>query len=149
MTPDDTARQAADVPAPSLAEIAAAGLACLVPPGAAEEPQFAWLAASVAPAGGAAALQRLLAAPAGGDLPLLTIAYHLQLTPAELLTGGADPEQLFDPYVKQSVGARLFVDAILDDQPIEPDFSVGVRVQRVVDAALQSSVEKRWISLDV
>ena len=97
MTPDDTARQAADVPAPSLAEIAAAGLACLVPPGAAEEPQFAWLAASVAPAGGAAALQRLLAAPAGGDLPLLSIAYHLQLTPAELLTCALARDVELDP----------------------------------------------------
>jgi predicted dehydrogenase len=67
--------------------------------------------------------------------------------PAEFLSGGVDPANLFDPYVKQSAGPRLFVDAILADRPAEPDFGVGVRVQDVVDAALLSDAEQRWVSL--
>jgi predicted dehydrogenase len=67
--------------------------------------------------------------------------------PPEFLSGGADPANLFDPYVKQSAGPRLFVDAIVEDRPADPDFGVGVRVQEVVDAALLSHAQERWISL--
>jgi predicted dehydrogenase len=77
--------------------------------------------------------------PAFAELPV----------PASFLAGKADPGQLFDPYVKQSAGPRLFVDAILHDTAIEPDFEVGVRVQEVVDAALLSSREGRSIRLKV
>src|SRR5205807_1774984 len=67
--------------------------------------------------------------------------------PDLFLEGGADPRQIFDPYVKQSAGPRLFVDAIQADKPATPDFDVGVRVQEVVDAALLSNTEKRWVGL--
>ncbi len=67
--------------------------------------------------------------------------------PAQFLEGGVNPQQLFDPYVKQSAGPRAFVDAILADTPPSPGFDVGVRVQEVVDAALRSNAEKRWVSL--
>ncbi len=67
--------------------------------------------------------------------------------PARFLEGGVDPRQLFDPYLKQSAGPRSFVDAILTDSPATPGFDVGVHVQEVVDAALRSSAEKRWVSL--
>lgn len=67
--------------------------------------------------------------------------------PREYLSGGVDPAKLFDPYVKQSAGPRLFVDSILEDKPPEPDFGVGVRVQEVVDAALLSHAEERWVNL--
>jgi predicted dehydrogenase len=68
--------------------------------------------------------------------------------PAEFLEGGVDPAQIFDPYLKQSAGPRAFVDAILSDTPATPGFEVGVRVQEVVDAALRSSAERRWVSMD-
>jgi predicted dehydrogenase len=68
--------------------------------------------------------------------------------PAEYFDGGVEPSALFDPYIKQSAGPRLFIDAILGDLPIETDFSVGVRVQKVVDAALRSSNEGGWIKID-
>jgi predicted dehydrogenase len=69
------------------------------------------------------------------------------LVPDEFLEGGVDPQQIFDPYLKQSAGPRLFVDAIQTDKPAAPGFDVGVGVQEVVDAALLSSTEKRWVSL--
>lgn len=68
--------------------------------------------------------------------------------PADLLEGGVDPTALFDPYLKQSAGPRLFIDAIVGDQPIEPDFAVGLRVQEIIDAALLSAREDRWVQLD-
>jgi predicted dehydrogenase len=67
--------------------------------------------------------------------------------PADVLEGGVNPRELFDPYLKQSAGPRLFVDAILSGSRPEPGFDVGVRVQEVVDAALRSSAEKRSVSL--
>jgi predicted dehydrogenase len=67
--------------------------------------------------------------------------------PDEFLEGGVDPGQIFDPYLKQSAGPRLFIDAIQTDQPAAPGFDVGVAIQEVVDAALLSSAEKRWVSL--
>jgi predicted dehydrogenase len=67
--------------------------------------------------------------------------------PNEYLAGGVDPTRLFDPYVKQSEGPRLFIDAIAADLTIETDFALGVRVQEVVDAALASVAERRWIRL--
>jgi len=39
---------------------------------------------------------------------------------------------------KQAVGPRLFVDAILEDRPLRPDFGDGHAVQCVVEAALRT-----------
>ena len=66
--------------------------------------------------------------------------------PAELrqnLTEGGDME----PYAKQSVGPRLFIDAILADRPVSPDFLDGLEVQKVIDAALESHRIGCWVSL--
>jgi predicted dehydrogenase len=67
--------------------------------------------------------------------------------PAEYFDGDVEPGQLFDPYAKQSAGPRAFVDAILSDTKPSPGFEVGVRVQEVVDAALRSNAERRWVSV--
>jgi predicted dehydrogenase len=67
--------------------------------------------------------------------------------PAEFLRDGVDQSNLFDPYLKQSAGPRAFVDAILSDARAEPGFEVGVRVQEVVDAAMKSGAEKRWVAV--
>jgi predicted dehydrogenase len=67
--------------------------------------------------------------------------------PPEYLERGVDPTKLFDPYIKQSAGPRLFIDSIVHDHPVEPDFTTGARVQAVVDGALRSSVEDRWVSI--
>jgi predicted dehydrogenase len=39
-----------------------------------------------------------------------------------------------------------FVDAIRQDRPAKPSFADGVQVQKVLDAALKSATEKKWIS---
>jgi predicted dehydrogenase len=71
-----------------------------------------------------------------------------QLTvPESILSGDVNLSQLFDPYMKQSAGPRRFIDAILEDSAIETDFAAGARVQRIVDAALLSSAEDRWIRI--
>ena len=47
----------------------------------------------------------------------------------------------------QSLGDRQFVDAILNDQPATPDFEDGLRVQAVIDAALESHRSGCWVAV--
>jgi predicted dehydrogenase len=68
----------------------------------------------------------------------------------EYLTGdvtNGDISSLFTIFQKLPVGDRLFIDSILDDRPITPNFLDGLRVQEVVDAALQSQKKNSWISI--
>ena len=68
----------------------------------------------------------------------------------EYLTGdvtNGDISPLFEVFQKTPVGDRLFIDSILDDSPITPDFLDGLRVQEVVDAALQSQETNCWVSI--
>lgn len=54
---------------------------------------------------------------------------------------------LFDLFCTEPVGDRLFIDAILQDMPFTPSFFDGWRVQQVIDAALQSHREGRWVAI--
>jgi predicted dehydrogenase len=58
-----------------------------------------------------------------------------------------DIADFMDPFVKQSAGPRLFIDAILSDRPVSPDFYDGLKVQEVIDAALESHQSGSWVSL--
>jgi predicted dehydrogenase len=58
-----------------------------------------------------------------------------------------DEADFVGPFVKQSAGPRLFVDAILDDRPVSPNFYDGLKVQEVIDAALESHQSGTWVSL--
>jgi predicted dehydrogenase len=60
---------------------------------------------------------------------------------------GIDKNELFDPYYKQAAGPRLFIDAILDDAPIEPNFYHGWQVQLVIDSILESSKTGSWVEI--
>ena len=51
---------------------------------------------------------------------------------------GADRGRPSSIFEKQSVGPRLFVDAILEDRPLRPDFGDGHAVQCVIEAALRT-----------
>jgi predicted dehydrogenase len=51
------------------------------------------------------------------------------------------------PFTQQSAGARRFIDAILGGFRPEPGFEAGVAVQRVIDAALRSYAERRWVDV--
>jgi len=46
-----------------------------------------------------------------------------------------------------SSGAQLFIDAIIEDKPITPNFIDGLKVQQVIEAAIQSHEQGRWITL--
>jgi predicted dehydrogenase len=47
----------------------------------------------------------------------------------------------------QSIGTRLFIDAILQDLELTPSFRDGLEAQKVIDAALESNQKKCWVSL--
>lgn len=51
-------------------------------------------------------------------------------------------------FQKQAAGARLFVDAILEDKPLSPSFYDGFKVQQVIDAALQSAKTGRVVTIE-
>jgi predicted dehydrogenase len=57
-------------------------------------------------------------------------------------------DQVFDLFKKQSVGNRLFIDAILDDRPIDATFYDGWKAQQVIDAAIASHDQGRWIAIE-
>ncbi|MCL4248061.1 MAG: Gfo/Idh/MocA family oxidoreductase [Anaerolineae bacterium] len=61
--------------------------------------------------------------------------------------GDAKKDVGFGVFTCNSVGTRLFIDAILNNSAIEPSFEQGWRVQQVVDAAIRSHQSKRQESL--
>jgi predicted dehydrogenase len=60
---------------------------------------------------------------------------------------GSGVAGLMRPYIEQSAGPRLFIDSIIRDEAVRPDFHEAVRVQEVVDAALKSHRERRWVDV--
>lgn len=64
------------------------------------------------------------------------------------LWGEVNPESPLDVLVKHPTGARLFIDAILDDRPLSPNFFDGFKVQEVIDAAIASDQQGKWVALD-
>ena len=57
------------------------------------------------------------------------------------------PEAHMEIYNQRPAGARLFIDAIVGGFQPEPGFAEGLAVQRVIDAALVSHRERRWVDL--
>jgi predicted dehydrogenase len=55
--------------------------------------------------------------------------------------------QVSEAFLRQPIGDRLFIDAILQDRPVVPSFYDGLKAQEVIDAALQSHEQGRWVSL--
>lgn len=72
---------------------------------------------------------RLLAARAGE-------AAFQQLEPPPAYWGPVNPSDPYGVFTQQSAGCRAFVDAILNDQPFEPNFYDGYKAQQVIEAAL-------------
>lgn len=62
------------------------------------------------------------------------------LTIPNAYLGGSDPNDVFQVFQSQSIGPRLFIDAIIQDLAISPNFSDGHQVQRIIDAALESDL---------
>jgi len=57
-------------------------------------------------------------------------------------------EQVFDLFKKQSVADRLFIDAILEDPLMDSTFYDGWKAQQVIDAAIASHEQGRWITVE-
>lgn len=57
---------------------------------------------------------------------------------------GVDPNDLMDPFVRQSAGPRLFIDAILRGHSVSPDFHDGLEVQKIIDACIESDKRRAW-----
>jgi predicted dehydrogenase len=55
--------------------------------------------------------------------------------------------ELLAPYFQQSIGARLFIDSILNDEPAIPSLYDGWKVQQVIDAAIESHEQDRWVAI--
>jgi predicted dehydrogenase len=64
------------------------------------------------------------------------------------LLQGVDPGDIMGVFHKHLVGPRLFVDAILRDYQPEPGFDVGVKVQKVLNAALESHQTGQRVYID-
>jgi predicted dehydrogenase len=50
-------------------------------------------------------------------------------------------------FLKQSIGDRLFIDAILEGRQGSPSFADGLKAQSVIDAAIESHQSGTWVSL--
>ncbi len=66
--------------------------------------------------------------------------------------GKVDPtapflSQIFEPFGTQSIGTRLFIDAIREDRSVSPSFYDGWKAQEVIEAAIESHRTGTWISL--
>ncbi|MFN8388054.1 MAG: Gfo/Idh/MocA family oxidoreductase [Anaerolineales bacterium] len=61
--------------------------------------------------------------------------------------GSAGRENMFDFNDKPIVGPRLFVDAIVNDQPLQPNFYDGYKAQQVIQAALESAKTGKAVNI--
>jgi predicted dehydrogenase len=59
--------------------------------------------------------------------------------------GGADRSNPFSVFTRLPVGDRLFLEAILNDRDVSPNFLDGARAQAVLDAAIESERSRRWV----
>ncbi|MCE7989047.1 MAG: gfo/Idh/MocA family oxidoreductase [Caldilinea sp. CFX5] len=66
----------------------------------------------------------------------------------EHLLQGIDPGDIMGVFHKQMVGPRLFVDAIRRDYQPEPGFDVGVKAQKVLNAAMESHQTGQRVYID-
>ena len=75
----------------------------------------------------------------------------VQTIPEEFLRGvdqkGPVMEQLRRVFTEHPVGCREFVDAILEDRQVSPSFHDGWKAQEVMQAALESDRQRRFVTL--
>ena len=50
-------------------------------------------------------------------------------------------------FIHHPIGCRLFVDAILAEQPVVPSFHDGWKAQQVIDAALAAHESAQWVAV--
>lgn len=76
-----------------------------------------------------------------------------RLTIPDEIMQGVDQDSSLDVqfnriYLEQAVGSRLFIDAILNDQPLSPSFYDGLQAQAVIEAALEADRRECWVSVE-
>jgi predicted dehydrogenase len=71
-----------------------------------------------------------------------------EITIPTALMQHVDYNNVLHQFLHESIGPRLFVDAILDNTPLTPEMVDGYRVQQVIDAALESYRTGQRITLD-
>ena len=74
------------------------------------------------------------------------------LTVPDELWGDRDGSRSYIPrlnaYFRQApVADRAFIDAIIEDRPVTPNFYDGFKVQQVIDAALEADAGRCWVEL--
>jgi predicted dehydrogenase len=57
-------------------------------------------------------------------------------------------EQVFDVFKKQQVANRLFINAIIEDIPVDSTFYDGWKAQQVIDAAIASHEQGHWVTVE-
>lgn len=62
------------------------------------------------------------------------------LTIPDAYYGGTDPTDVFQVFRSQSIGPRLFIDAIIQDLAISPSFSDGHQVCQLASPAVVTLV---------
>lgn len=71
--------------------------------------------------------------------------------PEDILQGvnPNDPfiEQFNQIFTKQSVGSRLFIDAIVNDRTLSPSFFDGLKAQKIIEAAIKADKRGSWVSV--
>ncbi|HRW08081.1 MAG TPA: Gfo/Idh/MocA family oxidoreductase, partial [Caldilineaceae bacterium] len=55
--------------------------------------------------------------------------------------------QMIESLTKRSVGQRMFIDAILNDSPLTPNFHDGLKVQKVLAAAVEAQKSGGWVAV--
>lgn len=63
------------------------------------------------------------------------------------LEGAGGQGALFEPFLRQAVGDREFIDAIVLDRMPEPSFFDGLRTQAVMEAAVTAHRLARWVAV--
>ncbi len=53
-----------------------------------------------------------------------------------------------DIFRRQEFMTREFVTAVVQNKPLRPDFHDGASVQRLLEAAVLSDKEKRWVAVE-
>jgi predicted dehydrogenase len=46
------------------------------------------------------------------------------------------------------IGSRLFIRAIIEDQPVSPNFADGLKVAEIIDAAIEADRQGCWVPVD-
>jgi predicted dehydrogenase len=64
------------------------------------------------------------------------------------LYGDVNRAEMWQIFKKQSIGPRAFIDAVINNSTVEPNFFDGYQVQCVIEAILESFKTARAVTVD-